>query len=154
MRNFPAFRRHRVAIAGASFAAAGFAAGIFAAPNSQAIVTSIEQAAFVPLDAARPELAQMAVLRGDPAVGASSMLLKFGKMAGRMHVHSSDYDLVVIKGEMKHWGAGQSAAEAKLLVPGSYWFQPGNQAHADSCLSEECLMYVQWSGKRDTRIAQ
>jgi hypothetical protein len=82
------------------------------------------------------------------------MLMKFGKGDGRMHVHSSDYDLVVIKGEMKHWGPGEAKATAKLIGPGGYWFQPGNQSHVDSCESEECLMYVQWSGKRDSRAVE
>lgn len=132
----------------------GFATGIFAASGPQMIVTPIEGAVFKPLDPTRPAAAQIAVLRGDPASGPSSMLMKFGKGEGRLHVHSSDYDLVVLKGEMKHWQTGETAATAKVLGPGSYWFQPGNQAHADSCLSDECLMYVQWSGKRDTRAVE
>jgi hypothetical protein len=129
----------------------GFAAGIYAASGPQMIVTPIEGVVFKPLDPARPGSPQIAALRGDSATGPSAMLMKFGKGDGRLHVHSSDYDLVVLKGDMKHWSSGESAATAKVLGPGSYWFQPGNQAHADSCLSEECLMYVQWAGKSDSR---
>ena len=134
--------------------ALGFAAGIFAASAPSMIVTPAQDAVFKPLDPARPAAAQIAVLRGDPTSGPSAMLMKFGKGDGRLHIHSSDYDLVVLEGDMKHWQAGEAEASAKVLGPGSYWFQPGGQAHADSCLSEQCSMYVQWSGKRDTRLPE
>lgn len=143
----------RAIILSVACTAFGFAAGIFAASGPQMIVTPIEGAVFKPMDPARQGGPQTAVLRGDPASGPSSILMKFGKGEGRMHIHSADYDLVVLKGEMKHWQPGESA-DAKVLGPGSYWFQPGNQPHADSCLSDECLMYVQWSGKSDSRAVE
>ena len=127
---------------------------LYAEPMPQMVVTPIEEAKFVPIDPSRPDGAQMAVLWGDPQTGPSSMLLKFGRSSGRLHVHSSDYHLVTLEGTMKHWTRGQSEADAKPLAPGSFWFQPGNQAHADSCLSEKCVMFVQWAGKRDTRLAR
>ncbi|HEY5754828.1 MAG TPA: DUF4437 domain-containing protein [Steroidobacter sp.] len=132
----------------------GFAAGIYAASGSQMIVTPLAGAVFKPLSPSSPTGPQFAVLRGDPATGPSSMLMKFGKGDGRMHIHSSDYDLVVIAGDMKHWGPGEAKATAKLVGPGGYWFQPGNQPHVDSCESDECLMYVQWGGKRDSRAVE
>jgi hypothetical protein len=135
-------------------AALGVAAGVYAASGPQMIVTPLDGAVFKPLNLSSPTGPQFAVLRGDPATGPSSMLMKFGKGDGRMHVHSSDYDLVVIKGDMKHWSPGQTKAMVKLVGPGGYWFQPGNQPHVDSCESEECLMYVQWSGKRDSRAVE
>lgn len=134
--------------------ALGFAAGLLAASAPRMIVTPVEAAEFKLLNPARPDGPRIAVLRGDPDTGPSTMLMKFGKGEGRMHIHSSDYDLVVISGEMKHWTPAESAATAKVLRPGSYWYQPGNQPHVDSCLSEECLMYVQWQGKRDSRAAE
>lgn len=145
---------NRTVILAVGCTALGFAAGLLAASAPQMIVTPIEGVVFKPLDPARPGSPQIAVLRGDPATGPSAMLMKFGKGDGRLHVHSSDYDLIVVKGDMKHWGPGETVASAKVLGPGSYWFQPGNQAHADSCLSDECLMYVQWAGKRDSRAVE
>jgi quercetin dioxygenase-like cupin family protein len=71
-----------------------------------------------------------------------------------MHVHTADYHCVVLEGTMQHWEQGQSQTQAKLLNPGSFWFQPGNAAHSDACLSEQCLMYVQWAGPRDARLAE
>lgn len=144
----------RSLILAAGCAALGFAAGLWAASAPKMIVTPIEAVTFKPLDPARPAGAQVAVLRGDPATGPSSMLMKFGKGPGRMHIHSSDYDLVVLKGDTKHWQPGETEAGSKVLGPGSYWFQPGGQPHVDSCLSDECLLYVQWGGKRDTRAVE
>jgi hypothetical protein len=45
----------------------------------------------------------------------------------------------------------QSAKFLPTLRPGSYWFQPGNQAHGDECLSDECLIFVSWQGKMDVQ---
>jgi quercetin dioxygenase-like cupin family protein len=132
----------------------GFAAGIFAASAPRMIVTPADSIVFKPMDPSRPAAAQIAVLRGDPASGPSAMLMKFGKGAGPMHIHSSDYDLIVLEGETKHWAADEPEASAKVLGPGSYWFQPANQPHGDNCLSDECVMYVQWAGKSDSRAVQ
>lgn len=40
-----------------------------------------------------------------------------------------------------------------MLGPGSYWFQPGEAAHGDSCLGDTCTMFITWAGKRDGRLA-
>jgi quercetin dioxygenase-like cupin family protein len=113
------------------------------------VVTSFEGARFVPVDPQRPEAAQIAVLRGDPVTGPSSMLLRMAKTPGAQHYHTASYDLVLIEGRMKHWAKGESPADAKELGPGSYWHQPGGAAHGDACLTDTCVMYVQWDGKRD-----
>jgi quercetin dioxygenase-like cupin family protein len=118
------------------------------------VVVPVESAKFVPVIARLPDGPQMAVLWGDPNTGPSAILLEMKRGAGPMHVHTADYHLVVIEGTMKHWGAGQSEADASPLQPGSYWFQPGNVAHADSCLSEKCVMQVVWSGRRDGKLAE
>jgi quercetin dioxygenase-like cupin family protein len=70
-----------------------------------------------------------------------------------MHLHSADYHLLVVEGTMKHWLRGASVADARSLGPGSYWFQPGGQVHADACLSESCLVFLVWSGQRDGKLA-
>ncbi len=67
------------------------------------------------------------------------MLLRMERSGGRLHYHSSDYHLAVIEGEMKHWARGEQEADAPVLGPGSYSFQPGGEAHADSCLADQCL---------------
>ena len=121
---------------------------------SAAIVTSIEDAKFAPVDPARPQGAQMAVLWGNPQTGPSATLLRLNKGVSAVHVHTADYHGVVLEGTVQHWQQGQSQTEAKLLRPGSHWFQPGNEAHSDACLTDQCLMYVQWAGPRDGRLAE
>jgi quercetin dioxygenase-like cupin family protein len=141
-------------IVGITCALMGFIAGVFAMAQNQMVVTPFQDAIFKPVDPARPNGAQIAVLWGDPTKGPSAMLLKLKKGSGRLHYHTADYHLVALEGTVKHWAAGTQEAEAKPLGPGSYWFQPGNQAHGDTCLSDECLMFVNWAGKRDGHLAE
>ena len=117
------------------------------------IVTPYEEAVFVASNPDNPTGTQIAVLHGDPVTGPSTMLMRFKKGVSPLHIHSSDYQLAVIEGTMKHWSAGQTEAGAKPLGPGSYWFQPGDKAHSDACLVDECLLYIVWAGKRDGRLA-
>lgn len=120
-----------------------------AASQAAAVTTPIAEARFVPINPDDPNSTQIAVLRGDPTTGPSDMLMRFGRGEGVPHIHSSDYRLVVIAGAMKHAEAG-AYASAPSMGPGSYWFQPANQPHVDSCLSDRCTMFISWSGKRDT----
>lgn len=148
-------RRYAILLVVATgYALTGFAEGAFAGTQKQMVVTPSQDAKFVPLDPKQPDGAQIAVLWGDPTIGPSAMLLKVRKGGGRLHLHTSDYHLVLLEGTMKHWAEGDQEADAKPLGPGSYWFQPGNQAHADSCLTDECMMFVKWEGKRDGRLAE
>lgn len=135
--------------------AAGNAAARPPVPDEAMIVAPLEAAKFVPSNPAAPNGTQIAVLRGDPATGPSTMLMRMKFNQGRnvMHVHSSDYQLVVVSGQMKHWSKAQSEEKAAVMGPGGYWFQPGGRAHTDVCLSDECLMYIVWSGKRDGWVA-
>jgi quercetin dioxygenase-like cupin family protein len=119
-----------------------------------AIVVPYGDRQFTPLNPSVPNSTEIAVLRGDPAKGPSTMLMKMRKATGRMHVHTADYELVVIEGTMKHWRAGEDEAAAKSMGAGSYWFQPGGAPHADSCLTDTCVMYITWSGPRDARLAE
>jgi quercetin dioxygenase-like cupin family protein len=137
----------------AACATLGFIAGAFAEDIERMIVVPHEQARFVPVDPARPDGAKVAVLWGDPATGPSSMLLKFARTGGRLHVHTSDYHLVLLEGTMRHWSQGDNATDTPSLGPGSYWFQPGQHAHADACETDECVMFIHWIGKRDGWLA-
>ena len=103
----------------------------------------------MPVDPQRPDAAQIAVLKGDPVSGPSSILLNMSRTPGALHDHTASYDLVLVEGRMKHWAKGESAVDAKELGPGSYWHQPGGDVHGHACLTDTCVMYVQWDGKRD-----
>jgi hypothetical protein len=147
-------RYSKLLIVGTVCILVGFVIGVFADDAKRMVVTPFQDAKFVPLDSAQPDVAQIAVLWGDPTKGPSAMLLKLKKYGGSLHYHTSDYHLVLLQGTMKHWAVGTQEADAKPLGPGSYWYQPGNQAHGDSCLSDECLMFLKWEGKRDSRLAE
>jgi quercetin dioxygenase-like cupin family protein len=116
---------------------------------SRGVVVAYPDARFAAVDPARPEAAQVAVLRGDPATGPSTMLMRVAKGPGVLHHHTADYELVVIEGQMRYWAFGQTEEQAPALGPGSYWYQPGGVVHGNSCLSDTCLLYLTWSGKRD-----
>lgn len=135
---------------GGACALAGAAGAGMVDPEKPTIV-SFEDAKFVPIDPGRPDGARLAVLWGDPSKGPSAMLLVLKNGAGTLHAHSADYHLVLLQGTMKHWAAEESTA--RPLGPGSYWFQPGNQAHGDACQTPECLMFLKWEGKRDGWVA-
>jgi quercetin dioxygenase-like cupin family protein len=147
-------RTHRIALAVIATTAASCTTFGEAQGRKAIVVVPVESAMFVPVVERLPDGPRMAVLWGDPNTGPSAMLLEMKKGAGPLHVHTADYHLVVIEGTMKHWGAGQNEADAKPLQPGSYWFQPGNVAHADSCLSDRCVMQVVWSDRRDGKLAE
>ena len=125
-----------------------------AASDRAMIVKAFDEVAFKPIIASRPDGPQIGVLRGNPDEGPSDMLLKMPKGTGVMHAHTADYHLTVISGEMKHWDPSVTESQVRPLGPGSYWFQPGGEVHADSCLSDECVMFIHWSGKRDGLLAK
>jgi len=118
----------------------------------QMVVRSFRDAPFLPTDPKRPDGTRAAVLWGDPTKGPSDMLLRLKKGGGQLHVHTSDYHLVLLQGTMKHRAEGTEEADAEPLEPGSYWFQPGDQGHGDTCLTDECIMFIHWAGVRDGRL--
>lgn len=131
----------------------GCATATPANPDPAMVVTPFEEATFTPVNPNLPDGPQLSVLWGDPSTGPSAMLMKLTTGSIPLHTHSSDYHLVVLRGTMKHWGEEQTEADAQELGPGSYWFQPGNEDHGDSCLTGECLVHIVWSGKRDAKLA-
>ena len=107
---------------------------------------------FRPLNPGSPDGPQIAVLDGDPERGPSFALFRYGpdyEGSGRLHTHTHAYRSWLIEGQMKHWDASGTEADAEPLGPGSYWRQPGGQLHADDCLSERCTAYVAFDGPVD-----
>ncbi len=156
MRDHVVLPRPGRAAVGSALLALSLGRALAAAQGSiaaeQMVVVPYQDAKYVPLDPGRPDGPRIAVLWGDPATGPSAMLMKFKKSSGRLHYHTSDYDLVVLEGQMKDWGEGPREEDVRPLGPGSAWHQPGNLAHTDSCLSDECVMFIKWAGKRDAHL--
>ena len=124
-----------------------------AAPATASKVVAFEDLRWPAVDPARSGPMQTSLLWGDPRSGPSAMYLKLSKGALPLHLHTADYHLLVVQGSMKHWLVGEDERSARTLGPGSYWFQAGGEVHADACLSDECLVYLVWSGPRDGRMA-
>lgn len=132
--------------------AAAFALIAPSLAGNASYVRPYRDAQFRPLNPPMSAGAAAAALWGDPATGPSALLFKMSKGATPLHIHSSDYHLVVIEGVMKHWVKGESEADAPELAPGSYWHIRGNVVHADSCLTDECVAFIKYEGKRDGKI--
>jgi hypothetical protein len=133
-------------------AVCALAAGSSASDGSY--VRPYGEAKFKPLIPPMSAGAAAAPLWGDPASGPSALLFKMEKGATPLHIHSSDYHLVVIQRRMKHWVKGESEAAAAELGPGGYWHIRGNVVHADSCLSTVCVAFIKYEGKRDGKIVE
>lgn len=113
------------------------------------IATPLADARWFAGDPTRPDGTQIAVLSGDPTKGAAAVYIKF-KGRAPLHSHTSSYHGIVVQGSLKRWAKGQSEESAKLLGPGSYYFQPARRVHADLCLASECIIFLLWSGRMDS----
>lgn len=122
------------------------ASSLSQAAGPEMMVSPFETLKFSPKKTGEP---QIAPVRGNPEKEASSIVMKMGRGAFPMHTHTANYQLVVIKGVMKHWDASGSQKTAPRMGPGSYWYQPAGQAHGDACESEECVWFISFDGPRD-----
>lgn len=142
---------NKIFIVGVVCVLTGIASGAFVIAQQQRVVVPIQDAKLVPTNPAQPNGNQVGLLWGDPKTGPSSMFIKLKKGTIPMHLHSSDYHSVVLEGTIKFWGEGETESEAKTLGPKGYWYQPGNLAHAEACVTDECLIYIKWEGKIDNK---
>jgi len=118
-----------VAVAGPRESAAGASA------------VPIGSASWAPVFPDQPSGPAMAVLWGDVKKGPVGFLLRFP--AGAVvptHVHSSDYQAVVISGEFSHAAGSEPAV---VLAPGSYWSQRAQLPHVNTCSAAgSCVLYL------------
>ena len=146
-------RKSAIWIVGIVCAVAGFATGAIAGGKKASTIVPIAEAKFQAMDPAQPAGPSVAALNGDPMKSKSMVLLKLKKGSAPLHTHTADYHAVLISGQTKHWDKGQDEKSAKALGPGSYWFQPGKAPHGDACLTDECVIFVSFSGKMDMKLA-
>jgi quercetin dioxygenase-like cupin family protein len=114
-------------------------------------LVAFEDAKFAAVSPGRSGSPEIAVLRGDPRTGPSAMFIRIKKGAVPMHVHVSSYQMLVLKGLLKRWNEQQAETDVKPLGPGSYLFEPADQPHANSCLTDECVLFLVWEGRQSTR---
>ncbi|MEQ1878955.1 MAG: hypothetical protein ABL958_20110 [Bdellovibrionia bacterium] len=120
-----------------------------------AVEMLIEDAKFSPMDPKNPNAPEIANANGDLWKGHAWFYMKMKKGESPIHMHSGDYHAVLLKGQSKHWAAeGKTVADAKVMNPGSYWFQPGGQFHGDACLDEAgCMVMIHTDKKFDFAVA-
>jgi hypothetical protein len=84
---------------------------------------------------------QLGTVWGDSSKGAHGSFLRLPKgFISPSHLHTGDYDAVVVEGTVTNVEAGQKAIP---LGPGSYFVQRAKVNHVTSCLSKKpCLLYV------------
>lgn len=91
---------------------------------------------------------QAAPAFGDLSKGEHGTFIKMPTgFVSAPHTHTDDYFGIVITGVgVNTDGKGKDIP----LPPGSYWFQPGGQAHVTKCISTtECIFFIHQGGKFD-----
>jgi beta-alanine degradation protein BauB len=92
---------------------------------------------------------------GNIVGGKHGSFLKFpAGFHSYVHTHTYDYFAVVLKGVITNPVKGETG-EVKL-VPGSYWYQKGGEAHSTNCISKQpCTVFiVQMDGKFDAQVLE
>jgi hypothetical protein len=139
-----------LAIVSFGLGAAGFAVAKGGDAAKELVIVPSGEAKFAPATP-DPNGPQAAIVSGDPKTGPVAFFLKT-KGKAPTHWHTSDYWVVNLKGEVKHWLPGKDA-DAKVLKEGSFWFQPGGSdktAHNDECVTKDgCLSFLVMTGKLD-----
>lgn len=84
---------------------------------------------------------QLGTVWGDADKGPHGSFLRLPKgFVSPMHLHTGDYDAVVVEGTVSNAETGKKAIP---LAPGSYFVQKGKVNHVTSCLSDTpCLLYI------------
>lgn len=81
-------------------------------------------------------------LWSDPATNRVTAVGRITKGSAPKHYHKNyDMQVVLLKGTMIHWTKSSPETSKRPLGAGSYWFQPANEVHQNTCLSEECLIF-------------
>jgi len=134
-----------VAVAASMMGTAAFAKE----PAKALTVTPPADLKWEPLVPNNPNGPQVAVVHGDMKKGPASFFIKLPKgYKSGMHIHTADYQAVVVQGTPGHIAEGET--EAKPLQVGSFFFQPGKGVHEDSCTGDtECINFIVLAGKMD-----
>ena len=125
--------------------------GVVSAAGPETIVNSVQT---LTLSAKKPGQPQIAAVLGNPEREASFMVIKMGRTAFPLHTHNANYQLVVVKGVMRHWDATGSRQSASRMGHGSCWHQPTGQTQGYSRESDECVWFIYFDGVRDFASAK
>jgi hypothetical protein len=144
------FSKNSLAVALAAIVAFAPAIGLAASHGMVNPMTEFDDLEWVPMAEGSP--AEISILWGDPAVGPVGLLIRtpVGFVAP-MHLHSSDYNAVVIQGMHQHWVEGEDRSAAPILTPGSYFSQVREQVHGDANAGDVPMIgFVYFNGPVDS----
>lgn len=128
--------------------------------TSQDVVVPIEELKFpAPFAYGSMKEVSFTVLWSDPATQRASIMTRTTKGTAPRHYHKGyDMEVLLVKGSMIHWIKSQPESGKRRLNPGSYWFQPANQVHQNTCLSDECIFlnttFGKGEGDTDVEVSQ
>jgi len=118
-----------------------------AGPAESLVRTPIEDASFAQLLPG----AKVFVVYGGVGTGAPTAqvaTLDAGVSFAR-HIHTEDYNAVVIEGRFQHWEDGEPG-QGPVMTAGSTFFQAGGSPHYDACVGPEtCVVYVHFPVSAD-----
>lgn len=118
--------------------------------NTNSAITNLSNVTWKPL-AGIPEGAEVAVLNGNPATGASEVLLRLP--AGYLfphHSHTSPEVLFWSKGEFTYIA---DDGTKQNLQPDSYLNLPSGSKHSVLCGQEPCLVYARYDQPFDLLLS-
>ena len=89
-----------------------------------------------------PDCFTVAVERGDPGKGPSSVLVKLAPSCdSRTHWHSADASVLVVSGIPELEMQGEKTAS---MVQGDFFFMPAHHIHRERCVGKApCLLYAE-----------
>lgn len=142
MRHTP-IRPLLVLFALAASACGGKSAPVAAPEPSAAVIRSVSDVEWGPLNPARGDASPRAAdLWGDRTTeGASGFLVRFRDgFASPPHVHNVTYRAVVLSGRVHN---DDPSAEERWMGPGSFWTQPAGAPHITAARGEDVVAYVE-----------
>jgi quercetin dioxygenase-like cupin family protein len=120
------------------------------APAQAAKNVAFSQLAFKPFNPKNPKGIHVYFISGNPKAGAFSAMVKLppGYNSG-LHTHTADYTGIAMSAGLSHT---LTKAPGKPLPKGSYWYQPGGEAHVDACHTKApCYMLAMFKGAVDMK---
>lgn len=120
-----------------------------ASSNDKSLVVPIKEAKFGPTrEYGTSKMLSAAALWSDEASGRSTALVKFTKGSTPKHYHVNfDMQVVVLKGILVHAVEAIPESRERQLGPSSFWYQPRGEVHQNSCLVDECMIFVTHFGE-------
>ncbi len=114
-----------------------------AAPTSKTF--DFKEIPFAPFNPKQPKGIHVYPLNGNPKATAFSAIVRFpGNFETPLHTHKFSYSAVALSDGLFH---GRAKDDKHDVTKGSFWTQPGGEAHLDGCKGDDfCYFFVVFEG--------